>query len=90
MHDITLFCEFAYFDPGATRLPDESTILRFRHLLEQHKLLTTINATLAAKGMMLKTGTGMDATLIAAPRSTKNASGQRDPEMHPTNKGNQW
>ena len=94
LHDIAFYCEFAHLDPGTTRLPDESTILRFRHLLEQHNLsiglLATINATLAAKGMMLKTGTVVDATLIAAPRSTKNASGQRDPEMHQTKKANQW
>ena len=80
LHDIPLFCEFAHLDPGVTRIPDESTILRFRHLLEQHnlgiELLTTINATLIAKGVMLKVGTVVDATLIAAPSSTKNASGQ--------------
>jgi IS5 family transposase len=94
LHDTPLYCEFAHLDPGATRLPDESTILRFRHLLEEHKLsiqlLATINATLATKGMMLKTGTVVDATLIAAPTSTKNDSGERDPEMHQTKKGNQW
>jgi IS5 family transposase len=94
LHDISLYCEFARLDPGATRLPDESTILRFRHLLEEHKLsiqlLATINATLATKGLMLKTGTVVDATLIAAPSSTKNESGERDPEMHQTKKGNQW
>jgi len=80
--------------PGATRLPDESTILRFRHLLEahclSHQLLATINATLARKGLMLKAGTAVDATLIAAPSSTKNSTGERDPEMHQTKKGNQW
>ncbi len=94
LHDTPLYCEFAHLDPGATRLPDESTILRFRHLLEEHELsiqlLATINATLATKGMMLKTGTVVDATLIAAPTSTKNDSGERDPEMHQTKKGNQW
>jgi len=94
LHDISLYCEFARLDPGATRLPDESTILRFRHLLEEHnlsiQLLATINATLAQKGLMLKTGTVVDATLIAAPSSTKNSTGQRDPEMHQTKKGNQW
>ena len=94
LHDISLYCEFARLDPGATRLPDESTILRFRHLLEEHnlsiELLATINATLATKGLMLKTGTVVDATLIAAPSSTKNESGERDPEMHQTKKGNQW
>ena len=94
LHNTALYCEFAHLDPGATRLPDESTILRFRHLLERHnltiELLTTINVTLAAKGMMLKTGRVVDATLIAAPRSTKNASGQRAPAMHLTSKANQW
>lgn len=94
LHDISLYCEFAHLDPGVMRLPDESTILRFRHLLEEHnltiELLATINATLATKGLMLKTGTVVDATLIAAPSSTKNISGERDPEMHQTKKGNQW
>jgi IS5 family transposase len=73
---------------------DESTILRFRHLLERHKLaeqiLVTVNDLLQAKGLLLKAGTVVDATLIAAPSSTKNASGERDPEMHQTKKGNQW
>ena len=94
LHDVSLYCEFARLDPGATRLPDESTILRFRHLLEQNnlsiQLLATINATLAQKGLMLKTGTVVDATLIAAPSSTKNSRGERDPEMHQTKKGSQW
>jgi IS5 family transposase len=94
LHDVSLYCEFARLDPGAMRLPDESTILRFRHLLEENnlsiQLLATINATLAKKGLMLKTGTVVDATLIAAPSSTKNSSGERDPEMHQTKKGNQW
>jgi transposase, IS5 family len=94
LHDVSLYCEFARLDPGAMRLPDETTILRFRHLLEANnlssQLLATINATLAAKGLMLKTGTVVDATLIAAPSSTKNSSGERDPEMHQTKKGNQW
>lgn len=86
LHDISLYCEFARLDPGAMRLPDESTILRFRHLLEEHnlsrQLLATINATLFAKGLMLKTGTLVDAILIAAPSSTKNSVGERDPHMH--------
>ena len=94
LHDVPLYREFALLDAGATRLPDESTILRFRHLLEENnlslQLLVTINATLATKGLMLKTGTVVDATLIAAPSSTKNSSGERDPEMHQTKKGNQW
>ena len=94
LHDISLYCEFAKLDPGAMRLPDESTILRFLHLLEENnlsvQLLATINATLATKGLMLKTGTVVDATLIAAPSSTKNSTGERDPAMHQTKKGNQW
>ena len=94
LHDVPLFREFAGLDNWNTRLPDESTILRFRHLLETHKLaaqmLEVINDLLRAKGLMLKAGTVVDATLIAAPSSTKNASGERDPEMHQSKKGNQW
>jgi IS5 family transposase len=93
LHDMPLFREFAHLD-YSTRLPDESTILRFRHLLEQHKLadqmLATINELLRDKGLLLKAGTVVDATLIAAPSSTKNKQGERDPEMHQTKKGNQW
>ena len=76
------------------RIPDRVSILRFRHLLEQHQLaeqiLATVNATLTDKGLMLREGTVVDATLIAAPSSTKNSTGERDPEMHQTKKGNQW
>src|SRR5574337_121536 len=84
LHDVPLFREFAGLG-WDTRLPDESTILRFRHLLERHKLAQqmpdTINDLLRAKGLMLKAGTAVDATLIAAPISTKNNTGERDPEM---------
>jgi transposase, IS5 family len=94
LYDMALFREFVGLDAGEDNLPDESTILRFRHLLESHNLslqiLATVNATLAAKGLLLKSGTVVDATLIAAPSSTKNSSGERDPEMHQTKKGNQW
>ena len=94
LYDMALFREFVGLDAGEDSLPDESTILRFRHLLEAHSLslqiLATVNATLAAKGLLLKSGTVVDATLIAAPSSTKNSSGERDPEMHQTKKGNQW
>ena len=94
LYDMALFREFVGLDAGEDSLPDESTILRFRHLLEAHDLslqiLATVNATLAAKGLLLKSGTVVDATLIAAPSSTKNSSGERDPEMHQTKKGNQW
>ncbi len=94
LYDMALFREFSGLDAGEDNLPDESTILRFRHLLEAHNLslqiLATVNATLAAKGLLLKSGTVVDATLIAAPSSTKNSSGERDPERHQTKKGNQW
>ena len=94
LYDTPMFREFVGLDAGEDNLPDESTILRFRHLLEAHNLslqiLATVNATLAAKGLLLKSGTVVDATLIAAPSSTKNSSGERDPEMHQTKKGNQW
>lgn len=94
LYDTPMFREFLGLDAGEDNLPDESTILRFRHLLEAHNLslqiLATVNATLAAKGLLLKSGTVVDATLIADPSSTKNNSGERDPEMHQTKKGNQW
>jgi len=94
LHDVPLFREFAGLDMGEDHLPDESTILRFRHLLERHQIaaqmLASVNAILAAKGLMLKAGSVIDATIIAAPSSTKNKAGARDPEMHQTKKGNQW
>ena len=94
LHDVPVYREFAGLEGAMRRLPDESTILRFRHLLEKHNLgdaiLATVNAILQRQGMLLKTGTVVDATLIAAPSSTKNGSGERDPEMHQTKKGNQW
>jgi transposase, IS5 family len=94
LHDMPLFREFAGLGGWSDRLPDETTILRFRHLLEKHKLtgqiLQTVNDLLGSKGLMLRAGTVVDATLIAAPSSTKNSSGERDPEMHQSKKGNQW
>jgi IS5 family transposase len=75
-------------------IPDETTILNFRHLLEANDLaddiLKAVNAHLARKGLLLKRGSIVDATIIAAPSSTKNAEGERDPEMHQTKKGEQW
>jgi IS5 family transposase len=75
-------------------IPDETTILNFRHLLEENDLaedlLRQVNALLARKGLQLKRGSIVDATIIAAPSSTKNNTGERDPEMHQTKKGNQW
>ena len=94
LHDVPLYREFAGLDAGAHRMPDESANLRFRHLLEEHnlsvQLQAAINTTLATKGLVLRTGTVVDATLIAAPSSTKNSSGERDPEIHQTKKANQW
>lgn len=94
LHDMPVFREFAGLEGWDERLPDESTILRFRHVLEKHKLaaqmLQTVNDLLSAKGVMLKSGTVVDATLIAAPSSTKNSSGERDPEMKQSRKGQQW
>ena len=91
--DTPLYREFAQLQEFA-RLPDESTILRFRHRLEKHKLaeqiLVTVNELLTQRGLLLKAGTAVDATLIAAPTSTKNKDRARDPEMHSSKKGNQW
>ncbi len=92
LHERPLYRRFAGFE-GAARMPDETTILRFRHFLEKHELapqvLGTIDAGLAQHGLMPKTGTLVDATIIAAQSWTKNKSGERDPEMHQTKKGNQ-
>jgi IS5 family transposase len=85
---------FAGVDLGVAAAPDETTILRFRHLLEAHDLggemLDTVNRYLESKGIRITTGTIVDATIIHAPSSTKNSSGERDPQMHQTKKGNQW
>ena len=94
LDDIPLYREFAKLDAGITRLSDESTILRFRHMLEKNDLgvqiLAAVNAKLIDRGLLLKTATVVDATLIAELCSTKNDKGERDPEMHQTKKGNQW
>lgn len=97
--DTPLYREFAQLDEFS-RMPDESTILRFgktpspRHRLEKHKLaeqiLLTVNELLSQRGLLLKAGTVVDATLIPAPCSTKNKDKARDPEMHSSKKGNQW
>ena len=85
---------FAGIDLISDRIPDETTILAFRHLLEKHDLgdqiFEAVKAHLKANGMAMKQGTIIDATLIAAPSSTKNEKRERDPEMHQTKKGNQW
>ena len=94
LFDLPMYREFAQLPDGLVRLPDESTILRFRHLLEKHGLAAQMfaagNATLGAKGLMLKTGSVLDTTLIAAPSSTKNSTGTRDPNMLQTQNGNNW
>ena len=94
LHDVPVFRDFAGLSNWADAMPSESSILRFRHLLERHKLadqiLATVNGLLSAKGLLLKTGTVVDATLIAAPSSTKNREGTRDPDMHQSKKGQQW
>jgi Transposase and inactivated derivatives, IS5 family len=75
-------------------IPDETTILNFRHLLERQKLgealFKEVNRYLGKQGLMLKEGSIADATIIEAPTSTKNTDGERDPEMHQTKKGNEW
>jgi IS5 family transposase len=85
---------FAGVDLGVAPAPDETTVLRFRHLLEKHGLcgamLDAVNLHLETKGIRIATGTIVDATIIHAPSSTKNAKKERDPAMHQTKKGNQW
>jgi IS5 family transposase len=94
LYDSQALRGFARIDLSAEGVPDATTLLKFRRLLETHDLckglFTAINADLAARGLLLREGTLVDATLIAAPPSTKNKEKQRDPEMHQTKKGNQW
>jgi len=94
LYDSESMRRFAGIELAEDAVPDESTILRFRHLLEQHKLsegiFAQIRKLLEEKRLLLKSGTIVDATIIAAPPSTKNASGARDPEMHQTKKGKDW
>ena len=93
-YDSPALRRFAGVDLGVAAAPDETTILRFRHLLEQNqlcgKMLDTVNLYLDSKGIRIATGTIVDATIINAPSSTKNSTGERDPEMHQTRKGQQW
>jgi IS5 family transposase len=94
LYDSASLRRFAGIDLGCEAVPDATTMLKFRHLLEQHKLaerlFAEVGRVLQGSGMTLKTGTIVDATIIAAPSSTKNADKQRDPEMHQTRKGKQW
>ncbi|MFC3278809.1 IS5 family transposase [Xanthomonas fragariae] len=93
LHEIRTLRRFARLG-GLDNVPDETTILNFRRLLETHglaaRMLEAVNADLVRKGQSLRSGTIVDATLIAAPSSTKNTDRARDPEMHQTKKGNQW
>ena len=94
LYDIAAFRDFCRIDLGRERVPDATTLLNFRHLLEKHQigaaLFAKVGELLLANGMKLSGGTIVDATLIAAPPSTKNAEQSRDPEMHQSKKGNQW
>ena len=94
LYDVPVFRDFCRFDLGRERVPDATTLLNFSHLLEEHQigaaLFAKVGELLLAKGMKLSGGTIVDATLIAAPPSTKNQDNSRDPEMHQTRKGNEW
>ena len=94
LYDSLAMRRFAQIDLGNAPVPDETTICKFRHLLERHalgpKILHEVNAHLAECGVKIERGTIVDATIIHAPSSTKNSSGKRDPEMHQTMKGNEW
>lgn len=94
LYDSRSMREFVGIDLGVESVPDETTILKFRHLLEQHKLgesiFKTVNTYLQNRGIKVATGTIVDATIISAPPSTKNENKERDPDMNQTKKGNQW
>lgn len=94
LYESAVLRRFAGVDLGRAPAPDESTILQFRHMLERHELggaiLDAVNRYLDSRGIRITTGTIVDATIIHAPCSTKNRSGERDPEMHQVRKGNQW
>jgi transposase, IS5 family len=94
LYDSQALQGFARIDLAAEGVPDATTLLKFRRRLETHDLckglFSAINADLSARGLLLREGTLVDATLIAAPPSTKNQEKKRDPEMHQTRKGNQW
>ena len=94
LYDSQVIRGFVGIDLNRESVPDATTLLKFRRLLEAHQLteriFAAINVHLAVKGLMLKEGTVVDATIITAPSSTKNQEGERDPAMHQTKKGNQW
>ena len=94
LYESPVLRHFVGIDLGREPVPDETTIMRFRHLLEQHQLgqalFEAVNTVLRDKGLLLQKGTIVDATIINAPSSTKNQTGERDPEMWQTKKGEQW
>jgi transposase, IS5 family len=94
IYDSQALRDFVGIDLSRESVPDATTLLKFRRLLTTHDLTKAlfeeINAHLAQQGLLMRSGTIVDATIISAPSSTKNASGERDPEMHQTKKGNQW
>jgi IS5 family transposase len=94
LYESSVLRRFVGVDLGHAPAPDETTILNFRHLLEEHDLggemLDTVNHYLESRGIRITTGTIVDATIIHAPSSTKNEKRERDPAMHQTRKGNQW
>jgi IS5 family transposase len=94
VHDRLSFQRFLGLDPLQQRVPDETTVLHFRHLLESYSLaeriFAKVNEGLAARGLLLKGGTIVDATILSAPSSTKNRDGKRDPEMSSTQKNGDW
>ena len=94
LYDSASLRSFVGIDLGRERVPDATTLLKFRRLLEMHslgeKLFAKVGAVLQGRGLKVGTGTIVDATIIGAASSTKNADGKRDPEMHQTKKGQQW
>ncbi len=94
IYDSESMRRFARIELSEDKIPDETSILNFRHLLEEHELtrrmFETINSLMEGKGLLLRSGTIVDATIIAAPSSTKNATERRDPEMRQTKKGKNW
>jgi IS5 family transposase len=94
LYDILPMRQFAKIDLGTTDVPDETTVCKFRHLLEKHhvgeKIFAEVNTYLRKSGIKIASGTIVDATIISAPSSTKNIDKARDPEMHQTKKGNEW
>ena len=94
LYDSVVMRDFVGIDLGREPVPDETTVCKFRHLLEEHQLggemLETVNLHLESRSIKISAGTIVDATIIHAPSSTKNQRQERDPEMHQTKKGNQW